>query len=77
MIERMTPGRVTFSINGKRTSFEGEGFPHSPNGPYYLVYLNTIKTWADGTAITEQERDLVVDQFTKDASARGLNLQFE
>jgi Immunity protein 74 len=65
-----TRSTIRIEVDGKTTTLTGEGMP--PGGDvHFYADLASIRTWDDGTPITDAERERIVRELPETASRTG------
>lgn len=66
-----TRGSVTIELGGRRATVQGEFYPIDDPGPTFEAYSKLLRTWDDGTILSDADRRAVLDDLAAEARARG------
>jgi hypothetical protein len=67
-------GLVRAKVGGREISVGGEAMEGNPD---FVIYAQYLKTWSDGTPLTEEERTEFLDDLLDEASRRGWKFEVE
>jgi hypothetical protein len=77
MITHMTRGTIELDVGGRKVTVSGEAFLRGHGSPDFVAYRDLVVRWDDGEALTEADRDAVIDDLLASARARGITVEVE
>jgi hypothetical protein len=79
-IRRITRSRVEFEHDGRSASIEGEGLTRGHGSPDFVLYKNTLNSWAaphEAEAIDDTTKQLLLSSLVKAFEERGMTAEIE
>ena len=79
-IIKTTPSSITVQVEDKTLNVSGESFVRGSGSPDFVIDINSIKTWDaphHAIAITEDEREIIVQYLLDELSRRNWNVTAE
>jgi hypothetical protein len=77
MITNSSRNAIDLSVNGRAVRIECEALLPGHGSPDFVAYRNTLRTWADGDQLTEDEKELILADLQSSAKARGWTVEVE
>jgi len=73
----MTRGSVELSVGGRDVTMQGEAYARGHGSPDFVAYRNSLMQWDDGEALTETDKQAIIDDLLCDGRARGWSIEVE
>jgi hypothetical protein len=73
MIIEVARGHIDLEVNGRKVTVGGEGSHYGE--PDFVVISKSIVHWADGSIITDNEREEIIRDLRESAKRRGLTIE--
>jgi len=77
VITATTRGTIDLLVKGRAVTIEGEAFLPGHGSPDFIAYKNSLRSWADGEPLTDDEKDAVLEDLRGSAEERGLTIEVE
>ena len=77
MITHMTRGSIELEVRGRKVTVSGEAFLPGHGSPDFVAYGDLLTAWDDGEALSEADRQAVLDDLRESAQARGITVEIE
>lgn len=77
MIVEFTRGHVRLEIDGRTVTIGGEAYLRGHGSPDFVAEQDTIKTWDDGSTVTDPELEMILADLLASATERGLTFEIE